>query len=212
MFTAGASFGINSSLIILSLFSTCAVCMICLIIDWMIFVCTDAVTWQAFSLSEILSLNSINRLLIQELQQNKPSYVQIVKIWWIFPWTRRRNVTCLSTMPELWNVERCTHRSVDAAMHDASGSRMLIKIWFCFIIDVCLSQYVACACLWMELIQHCQNYYCHHLHDQDGIELQLGTNHMGPYLLSHLLRPQLKRSGEGRWFNFSSKDGLSSDS
>ena len=80
MFTAGASFGINSSLIILSLFSTCAVCMICLIIDWMIFVCTDAVTWQAFSLSEILSLNSINRLLIQELQQNKPSYVQIVKI------------------------------------------------------------------------------------------------------------------------------------
>ena len=33
---------------------------------------------------------------------------------------------------------------------------------------------------------------------QDGIELQLGTNHMGPYLLSHLLRPRLKNSGQGR--------------
>jgi len=39
---------------------------------------------------------------------------------------------------------------------------------------------------------------CRKMHTQDGIELQLGTNHMGPYLLSHLLRPQLKRSGEGR--------------
>ena len=34
---------------------------------------------------------------------------------------------------------------------------------------------------------------------QDGIELQLGTNHMGPYLLSHLLRPCLKNSGQGRF-------------
>jgi len=39
---------------------------------------------------------------------------------------------------------------------------------------------------------------CRKMHTQDGIELQLGTNHMGPYLLSHLLRPRLKNSGQGR--------------
>jgi len=39
---------------------------------------------------------------------------------------------------------------------------------------------------------------CRKMHTQDGIELQLGTNHMGPYLLSHLLRPYLKNSGQGR--------------
>jgi len=39
---------------------------------------------------------------------------------------------------------------------------------------------------------------CRKMHTQDGIELQLGTNHMGPFLLSHLLRPRLKSSGQGR--------------
>lgn len=39
---------------------------------------------------------------------------------------------------------------------------------------------------------------CRKMLTKDGFESQLGINHLGPYLLSQLLRPSLGRSGEGR--------------
>merc|ERR1719391_615298 len=39
---------------------------------------------------------------------------------------------------------------------------------------------------------------CRKTYTEDGMETQLGVNHMGPFLLSNLLRPSLKAAGGGR--------------
>lgn len=39
---------------------------------------------------------------------------------------------------------------------------------------------------------------CRKMATSDGIETQLGTNHMGPLLLTSLLRPSLAAEGGGR--------------
>ncbi|XP_023335036.1 retinol dehydrogenase 13-like [Eurytemora carolleeae] len=39
---------------------------------------------------------------------------------------------------------------------------------------------------------------CRKMYTQDGIEMQLGVNHMGPFLLAHLLKPYLKAAGRSR--------------
>jgi len=39
---------------------------------------------------------------------------------------------------------------------------------------------------------------CRKMFTSDGIETQLGVNHMGPFLLSHLLKPSLLKAGKSR--------------
>lgn len=47
---------------------------------------------------------------------------------------------------------------------------------------------------------------CRRMLTEDGLEVQLGVNHMGPFLLSHLLHPALKAANTGRIINLVNLD------
>jgi NAD(P)-dependent dehydrogenase (short-subunit alcohol dehydrogenase family) len=44
---------------------------------------------------------------------------------------------------------------------------------------------------------------------EDGHELQLGVNHLAPFLLTHLLHDLVEKSGQGRIINISSRANYS---
>ena len=47
---------------------------------------------------------------------------------------------------------------------------------------------------------------CRKMLTEDGLEAQLGVNHMGPFLLSHLLHPALKAANTSRIINLINLD------